>query len=103
MSYLSEFPDYDGKLYIPDGFADYSWHNDIMPRSQKVKKIPRYGNEPEVDVAYIIWQDYIDPELREYDNGKRYIFQIEINGECIFEYKTDDLDDLKMVIAVMID
>ena len=109
MSYKTEFPDYDGQLYVPKGFIDASWHNDIMPRAEKIIKVPQYANEVEAEVAFILceteaevqfilWQDYADPQKREYDNGKRYIFQIEINGESIFEVTTDDLDIAKQII-----
>ena len=103
MSYLSEFPDYDGKLYIPEGFKDNSWHNDTMPKAEKVVTIPTYPAGTEIEVAFIIWQDYTDPELREYEDGKRYIFQINVNENPVFEYQTDDLSTIEMFVECIDD
>lgn len=99
MSYLSEFPNYDGELYIPErGFHDHSYHNDIMPRAGKIIEIPNNNGGIAAEVEIIIWQDYINPELREYENGKRYIFEIEVNDIPIYEYQTDDLEKIKELI-----
>lgn len=98
MSYLSEFPDYDGKLYIPKGFEDASYHNDIMPRAEKMIIIPGFANVSDTEVSFILWQDYVNPDKREYDDGKRYIFLIEVNGDVVFEYCSDDLDNVKELI-----
>ena len=76
MSYKTEFPDYDGELYIPDGFIDTSWHNDIMPHVSMIRQTAD-GNE----IVYNIWQDYVNKNLREYENTKRYAFAIVVNEE----------------------
>ena len=102
MSYLSEFPDYDGKLYIPKGFMDNSWHNDTMPKASKIVTIPIYPTG-EIEVMFIIWQDYINPELREYEDEKRYIFQINVNSIPVFEYRTDDLLIIEMLVKCIDD
>ena len=92
MSYIKEFPDYDGELYIPKGFNDYSWHNDVCPHVEK-----RYDNENlEIDVC--IWQDYIDISLREREIGKRYLFQIKVNDGVLFSCETDDLEKVKELV-----
>ena len=98
MSYKQEFPNYDGKFYIPKGFVDASWHNDVCPRAQMEKKIPSYGGEPEVEVRFVLWQDYADPSKREYEFGKRYVFAIEVNTEVVFEYCSDDIDIILRLI-----
>lgn len=91
MSYITEFPDYDGEFYCPKGWEDNSWHNDVCPRAM-------YRIESETrTVEYSIWQDYIDVNRREYEKGKRYIFQIEVNNDLIFHYESDDLEEIKRI------
>ena len=92
MSYKQEFPNYDGKFYIPKGFEDASWHNDTCPRAQKTVILPSLGSIPEAEVSFILWQDFANPDLREYEFGKRYVFAIEVNGDVVFEYCSDDID-----------
>ena len=94
--YRIEFPDYDAKLYIPKGFEDASYHNDACPRAEKIRMLSDYADFAEV--KYILWQDYADPNKREYEFGKRYVFAIEVNGEVVFEYCSDDLDNVKAFI-----
>ncbi len=93
MSYRDEFPDYDDKgIYIPKGWADGSYHNDTCPHAYKRTEI-----EDVVEVEAKIWQDYKDPSKREYENDKRYLFEIVIDGEPIYQYETDNLDDIKQL------
>lgn len=57
MSWQSEFPNWDGgELYIPKGWEDYSWHNDVCPRAML-----RVESETRT-VEFSLWQDYIDVE-----------------------------------------
>lgn len=89
--YLIEFPDYDGELYIPEGWFDNSWHNDVCPHVEK-------RNQDESVVMHI-WQDYVNPNKRERDYGKRYLFQICCNGDdAQFNYETDDLEVIKKLV-----
>ena len=87
MSYLSEFPDYDDELYVPEGWEDNSWHNDLCPHAEK-------WNAAET-VRAMLWQDYKDVNRREYDNTKRYSLQIDVNGTAVFLFDTDDLELIK--------
>ena len=89
MSYKSEFPDYDGEFYCPKGWMDNSWHNDVCPRAMK-----RLESET-LEIEFSIWQDYVNEDKREFDDVKRYEFQIHVNGELIFHYETDDLEKIK--------
>lgn len=92
MSYRKEFPDYDDKgIYIPKGWADGSYHNDTCPHAYK-----RNTNEDEIIEARI-WQDYKDPKKREYENDKRYLFEIVIDGEPIYQYSTDNFDEINLL------
>lgn len=89
MSYLSEFPYYDGDFYIPKGWMDNSWHNDTCPRAM-------FRTETETKtVEFSLWQDYVDVNKRELDGTKRYIFQIHVNRELVYHYETDSLDEAK--------
>lgn len=93
MSFISEFPDYDGEFYLPKGWTDASWHNDTMPRALW------YLETPNVWYQISIWQDYVDESKREYEGEPRYIFQIQ-EGNCVdmlFEYQTDNLDEIKLL------
>lgn len=91
--YRQEFPDYDGELFIPEGWIDNSWHNDVCPRAMH-RKFCRFENVTQT-IDFSIWQDYIDVNKREYDNGKRYLFQIHVNNDLIYHYETDDLEEIK--------
>lgn len=91
MYYMTEFPDYDGELYVPEGFRDWSWHNDVCPCVGK-----RYDDK-DLEIEVCIWQDYINPELREYVTT-RYNFVIKINGSSVFDCDTDDLDKIKELV-----
>lgn len=93
MSWREEFPNWDGgELYIPKGWEDYSWHNDVCPRAML-----RVESETRT-VEFSLWQDYIDVEKREYDNMARYLFQIHVNGYLIYHYETDDLSEAKKLV-----
>lgn len=93
MSYMSEFPDYDGALYVPDGWVDNSWHNDVCPRAMK-----RTSDET---IEYSIWQDYVEPSKRERDDVKRYLFQIFVGCDNIFSLETDSLDEIKALVKAV--
>lgn len=93
MSYMSEFPDYDGTLYVPDGWIDNSWHNDVCPRAMK-----RTNDET---IEYSIWQDYVEPSKRERDDVKRYLFQIFVGCDNIFSLETDSLDEIKALVKAV--
>ncbi len=92
MSYKSEFPDYDGEYYLPEGWEDNSWHNDVCPHAEK--------RDEEIGVRIFLWQDYVDPNNREYDAGKRYIFEIRVDKafDYIFSYATDNLEMVKELV-----
>lgn len=91
MSYKTEFPDYDGRLFIPEGFHDYSYHNDTCPCAAK-----------EIGMVLIrIWQDYIEPNKREREGTKRYALQVEYNGDVVFDYATDELERIKELIECL--
>ena len=89
MSYLSEFPDYDGEFFIPKEWIDNSWHNDVCPRAMFRTEIKKQT------VECSLWQDYVDEGKREYDNQKRYLFQIHVDNELVFHYESDDLEEMK--------
>jgi hypothetical protein len=92
MSYISEFPDYDGDFYCPDGWEDHSWHNDVCPRARHiVEKEDRY-------YEFTIWQDYVFADKREYDRGTRFMFQVEVNNEIIYSYETDSLLEIQNLV-----
>lgn len=91
MSYISEFPDYDGEFYLPDGWEDNSWHNDVCPHIEKRSK----GDS----VKVYVWQDYSDPAKREYDNTTRYLFQICCNGDdAQFMYESDEWSEMEKLM-----
>lgn len=92
MSYISEFPNYDGDFYCPDGWIDASYHNDVCPHIMK-------QNE-KLGVSAYVWEDYVDPKLREYEEGKRYIFEIRLDErfDYIFGYATDSLLEIRNLV-----
>ena len=93
MLYKKEFPDYDDELWIPEGFTDASYHNDICPhvyQTMRTWKAEGYMAETRV----LIWEDYKNVELREYDDGKKYVFQIEVDGDTVFSYESDDKEKI---------
>ena len=96
MSYLSEFPDYDGKFYLPKGWYDNSWHNDTCPHAEK-----RYEYYDEKELSFIIWQDYVDINKREIENGCRYIFVVVMDGDDIFYHETDDIRIIKKFVEAV--
>ena len=83
MSWKTDFQDYDGEFFCPEGWVDESWHNDVCPHIEK-----RSG-----EIAVLVWQNYVAEDLREFK--ERYSFQIEYEGECIYDYPTDDLEKIK--------
>ena len=88
MSYITEFRDYDGEFYLPKGWEDNSWHNNICPHAEKRSK--------DETIIVNIWQDYVALDKRESDNTKRYLFTICVNGDdAIFAYETDNLEEIK--------
>ena len=87
--YKSEFPDYDTKLIIPEGFKDVSWHNDIMPH---VRKSMTYEG---IEITLNIWQDYKSVELREYEYRKQFILQLEVNLNMVYEFESDDWSEIE--------
>ena len=95
MSYLSAFPDYDGELFVPKGWVDYSYKNDLCPRAMKIVE-----SETEcLRIEFSLWQDYVDVDKREYDNRKRFTFEIMLfdgKGErLMYYYETDDFEEAK--------
>lgn len=87
--YKQEFPDYDRKLYIPDGWIDSSYHNDMMPRV--VKDFGKY--------RFSIWQNYRNPDLRESCEDAEYIFDIQLDDSTvIFSYLTNSLVEINRLM-----
>ena len=90
--YKYEFPDYDGEFYVPDGWEDNSWHNDVCPHAEL-----RIEDEK---ICFLLWQDYVDVDKREC-GGHRYSFIIEIDNDVVFCYTTDDINEaLKLCKSV---
>jgi len=85
--YLIEFPNYDGDFYLPKGWIDNSWHNDVCPHAEK-----RSADE---SIIVYIWQEYEDFYKRESANENRYMFVIEKDSEVIFLYETNSLELIK--------
>ena len=92
MSYRDEFPDYDGDFYCPEGWIDNSWHNDVCPRAMK-----RLETDTKC-IEFSIWQDYLFEDKREYDDGKRYLFQIHVNNDLIYHYETDSILEIQNLV-----
>lgn len=93
--YLAEFPDYDGEFYIPEGWEDVSYHNDLCPHVE-------IRNKAETVITQI-WQDYADPQKREYEDRKRYAFMIRPSmGDATFYYETDDLNKIKELVKCVL-
>lgn len=91
MSYSSEFPDYDGEFYCPKGWEDNSWHNDVCPRAM-------YRIETKAkNIEFSLWQDYVDVNKREFDNAKLYTFQIHVDSDLVYNYETDDFEEIKRI------
>ncbi len=88
--YKYEFPNYDGDFFIPNNWLDGSYHNDVCPHA--------FIRSKDETIEFRLWQDYIDIDLREYDNGKRYTFEIIVNESTVYEYSSDDLDEVKKII-----
>ena len=93
--FKQEFPDYDGGFYLPDGWMDNSWHNDVCPHAMK-----RHEDGTDIIEARI-WQDYANRENREYEDGKRYQFDIQVNDVRIFCYETDMIDEIKALVSAL--
>ena len=95
MGYKKEFYDYDGELFMPDGkgWSDSSWHNDVCP------KVTKFIDKKET-LEVIIWQNYVNPDLREVDWGTRYSFVIEScdTYDVVFSSQTDSIEDIKTLI-----
>lgn len=89
MTFQTEFPDFDETTMpvIPAGFEDVSWHNDTCPS---------FLNET---AGLIIFVDFADVTLREFDDGKRFSLGIWDNGsigEPVAE--SDDWQDIETAI-----
>lgn len=62
---LEEFPSWTppAAAFIPEGFHDTSWRNDIAPSlSTEVG-----------DIRVTLWLDFESPSLREFEGGKRFL------------------------------
>ncbi len=92
--YKREFPDYDGKLIIPKGFMDTSYHNDVCP------KVSRYLESDSTITEINIFQDYVDIDKREIESA-RFTFQIMVNSELIMHYNTDDWAEIEKLISMI--
>lgn len=95
MSYKNEFPDYDGQLYLPNGWKDSSFKGDPCPSVSKVY------NDDGAEVEFIIWQDYVDKKKREYDWQMRFMFQINVNNVNVFRFETDNINEIKKIVFMV--
>ena len=91
--YKYEFYDYDDVLWIPEGFTDGSYHNDVCPRATKI-----LNDDEDSFIEINIWQDYKNPDLRDDPDAPRFILDIDVDYEQIFIYKTDDLNEIKKMV-----
>ena len=91
--YKDEFPDYDAELWIPKGFEDGSWHNDVCPRATKI-----LDDDEDSFIEVNIWQDYKNPNRRENPDACRYILDIEVNFSEVFRYATNNLEIIKKIV-----
>lgn len=87
--YLREFPDFDDKLRMIDGFVDDSWHNDAMPHISRYF----YADGKDFPVRIVeIFQDYKDrdrSEFGQYEPDKPYQrFSVDVMHE---DGTTEDL------------
>lgn len=99
MLYKTEFPDYDDVLRFPKGFTncnkfvDCSYHNDVCPH---VAMRFKCGG---AEVEYDVWQDYLDPNKREYTSSKRFLLTIKVNDALLFYYETDEWEEMEKFIS----
>ena len=93
--YKTEFPNYDDELIIPEGFRDCSYHNDVCPC------VCQYFSKGDTEIKIIIWQDYKDPDNREYPSASRFAFNIQVNGEDVFLYTTDDWQKVEEMLPCL--
>lgn len=92
--YLQEFPDYDDKLHMIDGFFDASCHNDTSPCIAKYYKI---GENDETTKSVEIYQDYKNPELSElsgYPDGEYKRFNVYKNT-----YSAENGSDITPILS----
>jgi len=68
-----EFPEYDDTLTIPSGWIDSSWHNNACPSI--TKKI--FSKK----LSIVIWCDYKDPSMRDFNGGQQFAVSIETLDE----------------------
>lgn len=78
--YMTEFPDYDDTLILPEGWQDVSWHNDACPSFDR-----KFGN-----INFRIYCEYKDPNKRESLGDMRFIVYYEdaVNFVCIGQTRT---------------
>ena len=88
--FKKEFPNYDGEFYLPKNWDDVSYHNDICPHARLLSTDER--------IELNLWQDYINTNLREYEDNKRYTFQIIIDNNIVFSFESDCLAEIKKMI-----
>jgi hypothetical protein len=79
-NYMTEFPDYDDTLILPEGWQDMSWHNDACPSFDR-----KFGN-----INFRIYCEYKDPNKRESLGELRFIvyYEDEVNFVCIGQTRT---------------
>jgi hypothetical protein len=79
-NYMTEFPDYDDTLILPEGWQDISWHNDACPSFGR-----KFGN-----ISFRIYCEYKDPNKRESLGELRFIVYYEdaVNFVCIGQTRT---------------
>ncbi len=68
MSYNIEFPDFVLDVVIPEGFEDISFRQDMCPIFYNA------------ELGLHLLVDYKDPDAREFDDGPRFILQMENTG-----------------------
>jgi len=84
MRYKQEFPNYDDVINVPEGFEDFSWHNDACPS---------IGISLDLDTHIIIWCEYKSIEKRESGSMHRFIVCITNDLDNDDKGYFDDLDD----------
>lgn len=74
LDYKTEFRHFDFDIpFIPDGFQDDSWHNNVCPSFTRVLN----------DRLITFWIDYKNPKKRERSFGKQFFVTSEPNNDDI--------------------
>ena len=96
-TWKTEFPDYDGEFHLPKGWEDNSWHNDTCPH------ISKRVEHPDLEIEVNVWQDYVNPDKREYgDEYERYVFEVYVHGHdydyTVMWRRTDNWNEIERLM-----